>query len=194
MPFGSRVLDVGCGNGWLAEKLLQYEWHGVEPDPVLRKRAQSKGMRAICGSAENLLYPDAIFDAICLFDVLEHLPDDGAAAMEARRVLRPGGMLFVSVPLHPQLWTEHDEKCNHFRRYRKGEAASVFEKNGFRLLAKRYFVSLPLPLVWVMRKLRRGSPGKLPLLLERAAEAALVFDASLHLPFGLSEVFVFERA
>jgi len=64
---------------------------------------------------------------------------------------------------------------------------NLLKKSGFRLLEKRYF--------------RLGNAEaqtkqfqQAAFLLERAAEAALVFDASLHLPFGLSEVFVFERA
>lgn len=193
LPADSRALDVGCGDGWLAEAVLDCEWHGVEPDPVLREKALTKGMLAVPGEAEKLPFPDGHFDAVCLFDVLEHLLDESGALGEALRVLRPGGLLFVSVPLHPELWSEHDERCKHYRRYRKGEMKNLLKKSGFRLLEKRYFVSLPLPLVWATRKLRRGSPSKLPFLLERAAEAALVFDANLHLPFGLSEVSVFER-
>lgn len=191
LPAGSRVLDVGCGDGWLAEALPEWEWYGVEPDSVLRAKALAKGMRAVPGRAEEMPFPDGNFDAVCLFDVLEHLPEECAALEEARRVLRPGRLLFVSVPLYPELWSVHDEKCGHYRRYRKGEAVSLLEKKGFRLLGKRYFISLPLPFVWVARKLGRGGPGKLPFLPERVAEAVLAFDANLHLPFGLSEVSVF---
>jgi hypothetical protein len=53
LPVGSRALEVGCGDGWLAERIPPYEWHGVEPDLVLRRRVQSKGMWADCGSAES---------------------------------------------------------------------------------------------------------------------------------------------
>lgn len=193
LPFGSRALDVGCGDGWLAEALPCREWHGVEPDPVLRERALTKGMRVVPSMADELPFPDGRFDAVCLFDVLEHLPGDGEAVQEARRVMKPRGLLFVSVPLHPELWSEHDEKCEHYRRYRKGEVKGILEKSGFRLLEKRYFISLPLPFVWAMRKLRRGNPGELPGILDRLAEAALVLDASLCLPFGLSEVSIYER-
>lgn len=192
LPVGSRALDVGCGDGWLAEASPGYEWHGVEPEPVLREKALTKGMLAVPGEAEKLPFPDGHFDAVCLFDVLEHLPDESAALKETRRVLKSGGLLFVSVPLHPELWSEHDERCEHCRRYRKGEVKGLLEKSGFRLLEKRYFISLPLPFVWAARKLRRDSPGKLPGMLDRLAEAALVLDAFLCLPFGLSEVSIFE--
>jgi SAM-dependent methyltransferase len=145
-------------------------------------------MRAVCGSAENLPYPDGMFDAACLFDVLEHLPDDGAAVREVKRVLRHGGVLFVSVPLHPKLWSDHDVRCGHYRRYRKGEVIGLLEQHGFRLIKRRFFVSLPLPVVWFVRKLSGGGCGGLPQFLDAAAEKAVLLDFAVGLPFGLSEV------
>jgi len=188
LPPGSRALDIGCGNGWLAEALPGYEWHGVEPDPVLREKALAKGMRALPGMAEKLPYPEGCFDAACLFDVLEHLPDEAPALMEAQRVLKPGGMLFISVPLHPELWSRHDMRCGHYRRYRKGEVIRLFEGYGFRLVERRFFMSLPLPLVWATRRLSLGEPGRMPGVLDTLAEKVAALDAAMRLPFGVTEV------
>ncbi|WP_253260462.1 class I SAM-dependent methyltransferase [Moorella sp. E308F] len=190
---GSRVMDVGCGDGWLAGYFPQYEWHGVEPDPALRKSAMANGVRAVSGRAEELPYPDGHFDAVCMFDVLEHLPDDGTALAEARRVLRPGGLLFASVPLHPRLWSAHDEACGHYRRYRKGELERAARRHGFVLAERRFFVSLFLPAAALARAAGGGGPSRLPGFLDILAERALSLDARLRLPFGLSEVAVFER-
>ncbi|MCL6639518.1 MAG: methyltransferase domain-containing protein [Firmicutes bacterium] len=189
---GSCVLDVGCGDGWLAEALPQYEWHGVEPDPVLRAKALAKGVRAVPGRAEGLPFPDGHFDAVCIFDVLEHLLDDVAAAQEVKRVLKPGGLLFVSVPLHPELWSGHDVRCGHCRRYRKGEVAGILEKRGFRLAERRYFVSLLLPAALASRWFSCG-PGKLAGVLDALAEKLVAADAALNLPFGLTEMAAAER-
>lgn len=150
-------------------------------------------MRVLPGCAEELPFPDGAFDAACLFDVLEHVEDDRAALAEARRVLKPGGLLFISVPLHSELWSAHDDACGHLRRYRKGEAAELAASLGFAVLERRHFVSLHLPLAWLARKAGRGSPGRLPGLLDRIAEEILVIDANLCLPFGLSEPIVFAK-
>ncbi|MDQ0287513.1 SAM-dependent methyltransferase [Desulfofundulus luciae] len=192
LPGGSRVLDVGCGDGWLAEALPGYEWHGVEPDSVLREKALAKGIRAEPGRAGELPFPDGHFDTVCLFDVLEHLPEEGPALHEVRRVLRPGGLLFVSVPLHPELWSEHDERCGHYRRYRKGEVVGFLKKYGFCVLERRFFLSLFLPLAFLVRWVfSGGSAGmQLPGWMEGVVYRVAVFDAKLRLPFGLTEVIV----
>jgi len=59
---------------------------------------QVTGTRFVCGDATSLPFPDASFDVVTMFDVLEHVPRDEAAAAEALRVLRPGGFLLVSSP------------------------------------------------------------------------------------------------
>jgi len=54
--------------------------------------------RFVCGDARRLPFADGAFDAVGLFDVLEHVQEDGLAAAEAVRVTRPGGWLLVSTP------------------------------------------------------------------------------------------------
>jgi SAM-dependent methyltransferase len=66
-----------------------------------------------------------------MLDVLEHLKDDRQGLREARRVLRERGALVVSVPLHPCLWSRHDEAMGHFRRYRPGEVSRLAREAGF---------------------------------------------------------------
>ena len=56
------------------------------------------GMSFVCGDATVLPFADARFDAVTMFDLIEHVPDDSRAMAEALRVLRPGGMLLLSTP------------------------------------------------------------------------------------------------
>lgn len=165
----------------------------MEPDPVLLGKAQAKGMGAVPGRAEELPFPDGSFDAVCLFDVLEHLEDDRAALAEVRRVLKPGGLLFISVPLHPGLWSAHDVACGHFRRYRPDDLETLAVSCGFGIVEKRHFVSLSLPLAWVARKLGYSGTGGLPSLLDRIVEAMLLLDYQFRLPFGLSILAIFAK-
>jgi len=100
-----RVLDVGCATGYgtaaLASGQVGRRWiGGLEHDARLAHDAARRypWVPIVCGDAAALPLRDGVLDALTLLDVLEHLPDAQAAVVEARRVLRPGGWLILSVP------------------------------------------------------------------------------------------------
>lgn len=95
---GARVLDVGCGGGFLSLDLSArgYRVTGLDVDEAvmaggrLRDRANQVDWRV--GTAEALPFGDHAFDVVCMMDVLEHVRDWRAAVTEATRVLAPGGV------------------------------------------------------------------------------------------------------
>jgi SAM-dependent methyltransferase len=101
---GERVLDCGCGMGfhlmamgtvWDGLQLV-----GLDSDPERLKWAEREGVPAdlVHGDVERLPFDDESFDKVLMSEVLEHLRDDRQALREVHRVLRPGGVLAVSVP------------------------------------------------------------------------------------------------
>jgi cyclopropane fatty-acyl-phospholipid synthase-like methyltransferase len=114
---GTRVLDVGCGRGEILRHCAQLgaRAYGIDYADVAVKmsrevaRAESHSAdQAAIGvyraDAKFLPYPDATFDRVLIFDVVEHLfPWElGAALKETRRVLKPGGMLAIHTA--PNRW------------------------------------------------------------------------------------------
>jgi SAM-dependent methyltransferase len=97
------VLDVGAAFGYGTAALAARSRHrviGVERDPahIAAARARFPWLELLHGSAESLPFPDASVDAVTLLDVLEHVADPAGVLDEAHRVLKPGGVLVVSVP------------------------------------------------------------------------------------------------
>ena len=104
VPEAGDALDVGCGEGRVSRLLRDrgVDVVGLDVAPRLVELAQEadSGGEYVVGSAEQLPFPDASFDAVVAFNVLMNVDDPEAAVAEARRVLRPGGQLCASI-VHP---------------------------------------------------------------------------------------------
>jgi SAM-dependent methyltransferase len=98
---GGRVLDIGCGSGGYLAILAELGWKcsGVETGAKSRAYAQTVlGLDVREGPLEACGFPDASFDVVTLWHVIEHLPDPRATLREIRRVLKPDGLLLLRTP------------------------------------------------------------------------------------------------
>ncbi|MDX2176354.1 MAG: class I SAM-dependent methyltransferase [Candidatus Sumerlaeia bacterium] len=96
-----RLLDVGCGNGGFLRDARRagFEVEGTELTAESARRAAPKGDLTVhVGDLLSLNLPEESYDAATLWHVFEHVPDAGATLRELRRVVRPGGLLFLSLP------------------------------------------------------------------------------------------------
>jgi SAM-dependent methyltransferase len=106
-----RVLDVGCSFGYGTAAIVAggppgRVAVGVERDPghLAEGARRFPWVRILDGDATALPVPDGAADAVTALDVLEHVAEPRRAIAEAHRVLRPGGVLVVSVPHRGLLW------------------------------------------------------------------------------------------
>jgi len=117
---GPEVLDAGAGQGTMSIRLERLGYEVTSTDvshaavELLRGRLSGPVADA---SITNLPFDDESFDGAVLGEVLEHIDDDRGALTELARVLRPGGVLAVSVPANPSLYGTSDEWAGHVRRY-----------------------------------------------------------------------------
>jgi glycosyltransferase involved in cell wall biosynthesis len=128
------VLEIGAGLGAMGARLAaRFEYVGLEPDPVSFAIAQHRigGLGAIYNVEASALEPDRVFDAVCAFEVLEHIRDDAGALREWRARLRPGGVLVLSLPAFQRRFAAADRKAGHFRRYDRAQLARLLHEAGF---------------------------------------------------------------
>lgn len=105
-PGDIHVVDVGCSRGQFVAAAIAagYRAEGVEPAPRIAEAARAAGVPVRTGLLEDQGFADNSFDALTLFEVIEHLRTPLPLLAECRRVLKPGGILLVSTA-NAESWT-----------------------------------------------------------------------------------------
>ncbi len=169
---GDQILDCGCGLGFYLmalSRLASCQLYGLDYDlqALLFAQRQVRGARVgpCLGDVYHLPYADGRFDKVLLSEVLEHLDDDQAGLREVWRVLRPGGMLVVTVPHcdYPFLYDPVNWVCerllrrpirsgplagawmDHRRLYRQADLAELLRRGDFVITESRMLTSCCFP-------------------------------------------------
>jgi 2-polyprenyl-3-methyl-5-hydroxy-6-metoxy-1,4-benzoquinol methylase len=136
----ARIIDVGCSRGDFvaAATGAGFEAEGVEPAPHIAAAARAAGRRVHTGLLEEQHFDDAQFDAVSLFEVVEHLREPLALLQECKRNLRPGGIMLISTG-NAASWTARvmKERWDYFQIRKDAGHISFFNPHSIGLLAKR---------------------------------------------------------
>src|SRR5262245_22966199 len=159
------LVDGGCGTGtFLAEmagacRVLGLDDHD-ESLALARPRVTAAGGDVRKTSLHRVDLPDGCAAVVTLLDVLEHLDDDAAALAEMVRIVRPGGLVVVTVPALRWLWSDWDVALHHWRRYGRADLLRLVRRPDVEVLRCCYFNAALLPAIALVRFWRRLRPPR----------------------------------
>jgi SAM-dependent methyltransferase len=124
-PFDNDVLDLGCGNGWMASGLgcISPTMLDISAVNCRHTRHISSLHRVVQADAQEIPLKSGSFDVVICTDLFEHVPDTAPLVEEIHRVLRPGGILFFSCPFDQDL--SYYESSGYQKRYRYVHLRSI---------------------------------------------------------------------
>ena len=193
-PDCERFLEIGCGTGFVLgrihEALSGAELWGSEifSAGLAIAAARVPSARFLQMDARAIPFRDH-FDVIGAFDVLEHIEEDEAVLAAVHDALRPAGVLMLTVPQHPALWSPQDVHAGHVRRYTASGLRRRVEAAGFEIVRSASFVSMLLPMMFASRlRMRRATNDpdfdaietlRQPRLVNRALAAVMRVEVGL---------------
>lgn len=139
-----RVLDVGCGDGFIIGELAKKERFetltGIDihiPSEQVGTISNSKKI-IYCNAYAHL--KEEYYTLVLLLDVIEHVKDDKAFVSNiVERYVAPGGYIIIMVPAFQFIFSSHDRFLKHFRRYRPKDLAEITEAANLKIVNNGYF-------------------------------------------------------
>lgn len=191
-----RVLDAGCGSGYLTALLARESDANVvgvdisrESVDVAQRRDTTATFRV--DDVTQLSEWADEYDAIIFADVLEHFEDPTPILREARDALAPGGSIYVSLPAHEWLWGPHDEHNDHHHRFNTERLRGLAVESGLRLERARYTNAVPLLPYWFFQRVLKrpvpdGARGGHNRVVEAAKRVLLGVEERVSPPVGVT--------
>jgi 2-polyprenyl-3-methyl-5-hydroxy-6-metoxy-1,4-benzoquinol methylase len=141
-PDHDTLLDIGCGSGIysirLADLLGLKKVLLSDIEDFRAPEVSQSGARFIQGSIASLAQSGAQAGLITCLDVLEHTEDPVRELRTLAQCLQPEGILILTVPAFPFLFSEWDRKLGHRARYRKSQLVHELETAGLHCLESHY--------------------------------------------------------
>lgn len=159
-PNVCSFLEVGCGTGFVLSGIsaalpgvaLSGSEIFIDGLPYAAARVPTAHFMQL--DARHIPFVSE-FDAIGAFDVLEHIKEDETVLGQLYQALKSEGVLLLTVPQHPWLWSAADDYACHVRRYMANDIHSKLVRCGFKIERSTSFVSLLLPVMLLSRLMHK---------------------------------------
>jgi 2-polyprenyl-3-methyl-5-hydroxy-6-metoxy-1,4-benzoquinol methylase len=169
LPQRGMLLDVGCATGNFLNAAREYDWKvmGLEVmEKAARVAHEHYGLYVSQADLESFAGPAGSMDAVVLWDVLEHLPSPRRALERIHQLLRPGGMVFFSIPnlvsfdryLFGKEWIGWDPP-RHFTLFDHKTLKAMLASTGFELVDWRCLFGGKGTFLLSLDRLIRKRPG-----------------------------------
>lgn len=168
------ILDIGCGNGSLMRQLTE-TFPGSQVDGIdghlrtltyCRQRNPDAALMLQDISEATWGSQSRRYDVITIMDVLEHLDHPEAALRQATDLLKPGGIVIVSMPAHRWLWSPRDLFVGHRKRYDRQMTRTLLKEGGLRPLHINHLFSYLCAPAWLHRRIVARLFGKTGMAIE----------------------------
>jgi SAM-dependent methyltransferase len=166
-----RILDVGCATGDFLAMAQARGWQVLGADPsAARSELEARGLPVVGKTVHDAAVEERSLDAITFWDVLEHVTNPLADLARARQLLRPGGVLALTVPdsantvarLSGRRWFGYKTAGEHLQFFTDTSLRLAFQKVGLTTLARRPTAwSCSLGFIADRSALYLGTPGRL---------------------------------
>lgn len=154
VPPPCLFLDIGGGNGFVTRAMVRAGYPSVmlEPSPAGAANARARGLTNVISAAfQPSLFKPGQVDIAGLFDVIEHVEDDVGFLRGVATILRPGGVVAITVPAFQTLYSPDDAAAGHFRRHTRGTVTALLRAAGFQPLRTSYFMMATVLPVLLLR-------------------------------------------
>lgn len=160
-PVGKSFLEIGFGTGIVLRILdaMGFQTTGIDVNARALLYAKKQTPARLVRRSVYTYNTNMRFDAVGAFDVLEHQQDDLLFLRKCAALVKPHGLLFLSVPAGKWLWSSLDVRSGHKRRYDPEDLHALLARAGFRVLFWNYWQVATLPIFFLWRlALERRSP------------------------------------
>lgn len=164
-----KILDIGCATGFFLKIAQDHHWqvYGVDTEKIAIQRCRKilpKG-KFFQGRLKKAQLPDSFFDVITLFETLEHVPDLREFLKETKRILKPQGLLIITVPnkagfiskILGKNWFDY-KRLQHLYFFTPNSLNAVLKSAYFEIIFLRKEVFSTWPMKNIVRKFKRYYP------------------------------------